>query len=693
MKYSLSAFYQEYIKEKLLKDFLKNGKIPTKNQLDTALTESLKTTDNFSKPLISTVDYYVTPEEISSASKMNTTYSAIELDLDICVNALLDQENKISNLYDTTFSKLTGLQNKIANINKEVDKVLFTSKNTDTHEELFYEKFSSTDMVDLKNSTISLDTKTGDISIKASEQYPVLITGGAENISVIAEKNPKIINSTDIGEMRVTNIVNPSNKVWLHQISASEPLSSVTLDLVIRVPSINQEINKIVLEPYSVDLKTQINIELAYSQDGLNWLYPDGEYKKRLDQTTSFNFKGIQKEYWRIRFTKFGNDGFFSNYYVYNFGLKTLNLFGKTYDKVSRLDLGYFYSKPIVFNNNIKMANFKICETRPTATSITYSVAPIFQGDLVAVQNGTKPVSQLSYIPLDFTDKISTSLDFLNTTTTPIINGLVLSDTLSYKDKRDSDLCLDTLILNSYAKSQTIILRDALAQSLYKIPGKEKDSVSGWKFDGNFYSTYLLVEDFNGITIDLGSTSLFINNIKVTGKVVLKKGLNFIVTHKDNWISLDLTTLPIEADQKIDPLYPYNHKYLIEGLGTNLYGRDLTAIIAGTTLFNIIDKNNVYAHNSRPCWSIRMLEVPFDEFISKNKNELDVFAYKIDNTNQERIVAKFNKDIGLINDETFSIITKLHSAENVKGLIFKAILETTDNKVSPVLTEYLVKIK
>jgi len=47
----------------------------------------------------------------------------------------------------------------------------------------------------------------------------------------------------------------------------------------------------------------------------------------------------------------------------------------------------------------------------------------------------------------------------------------------------------------------------------------------------------------------------------------------------------------------------------------------------------------------------------------------------------------------LIANETFSIITKLHSAENIKGLIFKAVLETSDNKISPVLTEYLVKIK
>lgn len=696
MKYSLSSFYQEYIKERILKNFLKSGRIPTKNQLDLALKESMQTTQNFSKPLISTVDYYVELEETSSAQKMNNTYNAIELDLDICVNALLDQENKISNLYDSIFTKLNGLQKKISSINKEVDKLLFESKNTDTHEELFYEKLSSNDMVNLINSTVALDTKAGEVSIKASEQLPVLITNGAQNISVIVEKNPKIINSTDVGEMKITNIADASNKVWLHQVSASEALASVTLDVIVRIPSINQEINKLVLEAYSVDLKTQMNIELAHSVDGLNWTYPDGEYKKRMDQTTSFNFKGVKKEYWRIRFVKFGNDGFFSNYYVYNFGLKSLNLFGKTYDKVSRLDLGYFYSKPIIFKNNIKIANFKICENKPTSTSISYAAAPIFESEFAAVQNGTKSILDLSYIPMDFTDKPSVTLDFLNTVETPALHNLLLTTTLSYKDQKDFDYCLDTVLPAGLSKSQTIILRDALKQSEYTVLGKEKSTdgeIHGWKFDGSFYSTYVLIEDFNGVEIDLGSTFMFINNVKVSGKVLLKKGINFVVTHKDNWLSLDLTTLPVEADQLVDHLYPYNHKYLIEGLGSNLYGRLLSTPIDGTTLSNIIDKKGLYVHSSRQCWSIKMTEVAFSDFVAKSKNELDVFSYKIDNTNQERIVAKFSKDIGLINDETFSIITKLHSAENIKGLIFKAILETDDVKVSPVLTEYLVKIK
>jgi hypothetical protein len=342
------------------------------------------------------------------------------------------------------------------------------------------------------------------------------------------------------------------------------------------------------------------------------------------------------------------------------------------------------------------MANVKVCETLPTNTSITYSLAPIYQGNLAAITNGTLSAADLYYYPMDFSDVESVSLDFLNTSSTPVVDGILTSTTLTYKDRGYNDFCLDTVIPTNYAKSQTIILRDALDQTLHTAIGKEEtfeNQYRGWTFDGLYYSTYVLIEDHGGVEVDLGSTEMFINNTKVQGKVQLAQGLNYIVTHRDNWKSLDLITLPLETDAIVDELYPYNHKYIIEGLGPSLYGVDLTTDIAGTELIDVIDKDGVYSHSSRHCWATKMREVDFETFTAKGKNELDVFAYKIDNTNQERIVVKSDPDNGLINNETFSIITKLHSAENIKGLIFKAVMETEDNTVSPVLTEYMIKIK
>jgi hypothetical protein len=696
MKYSLSAFYQEFIKEKILKSFLAEGKIPTNNEIEEGVNSVLVTSNEFKNPILASVPYFILNGETSSASKTNNTFQAIESDLNICVKAVIDQEDKVSSLYDSSFSKISGLQNKITNLRQDVDRLLFQAKNTMANEELFYEKFQSIDMVDQKLTTASVDVNINEVVLKATEQIPISLSGSVDSFSVIPENNPRIINSTDVGEMVIANIIKNNNKVWMHQLSASEALSSATIDLIIRIPSLQTEINKILLEPFSVDIKTQVNIEVSYSKDGLNWIYPDGEYKKRLDKLTSLTFKGAQHEYWRIRFTKFGNDGFFSNFYVYNYGLKSLNFYGKTYNKVSRLDLGYFYSKPILFKNNIKMANVKVCETLPTSTSIAYSLAPIYQGSLSAITNGTLSPADLYYYPMNFSDVDSFTLDFLSTSTTPVINEILPSTVLTYKDKGYNDFCLDTILPTNYAKSQTIIMRDALDQTLHAAVGQEstfENQYAGWTFDGLYYSTYLLVEDYGGVEIDLGSTQMYINNTKVQGKVQLAQGLNFILTHRDNWKSLDLISLPIETDAIVDQLYPYNHKYLIEGLGPSLYGVSLTTDIAGTDLIDVIDKNKIYSHSSRNCWATKMKEVEFETFTAKEKNELDVFAYKIDNTNQERIVVKSDPDNGLINNETFSIITKLHSAENIKGLIFKAVMETENNTVSPVLTEYMIKIK
>lgn len=695
MKYSLAAFYKEYIKEKLLKDFLKKGKIPSSNEIDEELAAVTSASSNFKNPLLETTNYLILNGEASSASKVNGIFQAIESDLNICIEALLDQEKKISNLYDSSFSKLSGLQNQISQLNQTVETLLFVSKNTDTHQELFYEKFLSLDMVNQAATTCNIDIKVNEVTLKASEQFPIVLSDSVDNITIVPEKNSAIVNSTDVGDMIVANIIKTNNKVWMHQLSSTTPLASASIDLIIRIPSLQNEINKMYFEPYAVDLKTQMNIEVSHSKDGLNWIYPDGEYKKRLDKTTTLNFKGLQSEYWRIRFTKFGNDGFFSNYYAYNFGLKSLMLFGKTYDKVSRLDLGYFYSKPIVFKNNVKVANFKVCENKPSNTSISYSVAPIHDSELTGVNDGTIPLNQLQYYKLDFTDLDNVTIDFLNVANFPVISNLALDNSINYKDRAQYDYCLNHLLGSTYLKGETTIMRNELNQAQYSVLGKEKvnkEKFFGWQFDGTYYYAYIQVESREGVNFDLGSTTMYVNNTKTSGKVFLQQGIHFIVTHRDNWLSLDLTNLPLEADERIDYLYPYNHKYLIEGLDAILYGRDLTVVIDGAPLIDIIDPDKVYRTPKR-CWGYKMKEVTFDEFTSKSENELDVFSYKIDNTNQERIVAKSNEEIGLINSETFSIITKLHSAENIKGLIFKAVLETSDNKVTPVLTEYLVKIK
>ena len=695
MKYSLSSFYKDFVKEKILKKYLSGGKIPSSNEIDKTLNETIAISNEFRNPLLSSLNYYVENGETSSAKKTNEVYETIESDLTVCVKALLDQEDKVTNLYDTAFSKLKGLQNKVNLVKEEVENLLFQSNNTDIHEELFYEKFSSLDMVDQELSTVTVDLGSKEVVLSATSQNSIDVTPGVASVQVIPESNPKIVGSTDVGEMTIYNIFNNSNKVWMHQINASESLSTVYLDIFIRIPTIKDEVNKIVFEPYSVDIKTQTNIEIAHSADGLNWTYPDGEYRKRLDKTTSLSFAGISKEYWRIRLTKVGNDGFFSNFYVYNFGLKSLNFLGKSYDKVSKLDAGIFYSRPLYFKKDVNMANVKVCDNIPSSTSIKYHLAPIYESKVADLSNGTITAEDIFYYNLDLTDKKSVTLDFLNSSTAPILNGLV-DENLSYKDKGFYDYCLDFVLPQGFIKNETTLLRSALDQTAHSQPGieiKVNGTISGWQFDGNYYSTYLLIEDHNGYEIDLGSTELYVNNKAVQGKVVIPRGLNFIVTHRDNWKSLDMSTLPLEADQVVDQLYPYNHKYLIEGLGQELYGRDLNIVIDGMKLVDIIDKNRVYKRTVNKLWATKMREYPFDNFVSKNENELDAFSYKIDNTNQERIIVKYNPELGLLTSETFSIITKLHSAEKIKGLIFKAVMETESNKVSPTFTEYLVKIK
>src|SRR5690606_8537390 len=144
---------------------------------------------------------------------------------------------------------------------------------------------------------------------------------------------------------------------------------------------------------------------------------------------------------------------------------------------------GYLYSKPILFKNDIKIANVKVCESVPNKTSIKYYLAPIYASALADLTSGVTTADELYYYPLDLTDSDSVSIDFLNSSITPTIEGILIDDMLGYKDRAQYDYCLDQILPLDYVKDQTTILRDALDQNSHITTGKENTILgqySGW---------------------------------------------------------------------------------------------------------------------------------------------------------------------------------------------------------------------
>lgn len=696
MSQTIGQIYSNLLKEKFIKSKLKLGEIPAIEEVNQAVQELQEKHNNFNSPLLRREDYLIETGETSSARKMNGSFELVKSDLSVCIVSLLTQGNKITDIYDSTFTKLEGFERKLEKLQSKITSLLFESKNSERHEDIFYETFESTEMIDKANTTTEIDELSNSVCIKATESDVVTLSSSSEAIQVLTLSDPSIINSQDMNGLEIINLLNTTNNIWQHQITTREPVAQISVDIIIKVPSTSTEINKIIVEPASADIKTQINLEVAYSKDGLNWIFPNGESKKRLIKRTTYDFQFIKADYWRLRLTKIGNDGFFGNAYAYNFGLKNLLFLGKKYEKINRNDLSILYSKIIKPEKleHITALNLKVCETILPNTAIKYELAPLDQTEITGLEAATLTLADLKYYLVDLADRDSFTLDMLKLVSQPTINNILGSETIEYKDQREDDYVLD-FDTTGISKTDTVVLRNAGDNAQYDILGVSKkinNTTIGWSNSGVFYSTHVLIEDVDGVIIDVGTTEIIVNGKSYTGKVRIGPGLNLVTTLASNWHSIDLRTLPFNADTKVDPLYPYNHKYLIEGMGTTLYGKDTEQLITGVKLIDILDPDSAY-RSKRSNWQIKMRELSFEQFESQEKSTLDVSSYKVDNTNQERIVVKSSTDNSLIENEKFSIITKIQNSNPIKGLIFKATLSTEDLKSTPVLTEYLLKFR
>ena len=92
-------------------------------------------------------------------------------------------------------------------------------------------------------------------------------------------------------------------------------------------------------------------------------------------------------------------------------------------------------------------------------------------------------------------------------------------------------------------------------------------TAAGWAFNENTqqYSTTLYIDDPDGRYLDLGDTSAYINNSLVSGLVYLPQGYTVFATTDSNWIEVSSGLASVDSLEQADPLYPYNHKYLVEG--------------------------------------------------------------------------------------------------------------------------------
>lgn len=696
MAKTISEIYSNFLTENFIKRELKNGVIPTPEEIEANIKQIAKDTSNFAEPLFNEEEYLIEEEKQSSAASINNTFGLLHSDLSVLYKALIDQGKQSSKIFDSSFARLKGFEKRIEDLSEDVESLLFESQYSDRYEDLFYEKFKTNNHINEDLSSIDHDRKTKTIKLKADFSGIIDYEIKSSDLTVKLPNETGVISSAAINNMSPLNIFSEQNTIWQHQVVTSKDFPIMMLDLIVRLGDSSKQINSISIDPADASNRTQISCEISTSVDGLNWSNPDGEWRKRMIGETDFSFKGISPQFIKFRFIKTGTDAAFKQSYTYNFGIKNIKFIGSSFNIQKRIKEGTFYSKVITPKKNslINKIGIMTCHVKPEGSGIQYALIPLTENQISNFNNGISSISDFTYYNIDI-EKSQEQLTFDSKSlleSEQNINNIPLEDAIDYKfkDSSNSSLNQDT---SSYLKSETIVLRREGNNETFITQGKETflaNAPFGWLDEGEFYTTIVRVTQYGGAKLQLGQTKMIVDGNETSGEVTLSIGFHRIKVFKRNWFSVDLTSID-ENSPNPDVLYPFNHKYLIEGLSETLYGIDLDADQGGWTYREKIDPESLYQEQMSH-WAIRMKELEEFEFHSQ-KTALDTFCYKLDNNGIERIIVSTPNKNDLLLNERFSIITKAQSSDPIKGVILKASLSTEDETVTPLICEYLIRIK
>mgnify|MGYP000843846606 CR=1 FL=1 len=123
MAKTISEIYSNFLTENYIKEQLKDGVIPTPEEISSYISELSVQTNSFSEPILTEEIYKIDEEEGSSASKTNQMLRFLHSDLSVLYKSLVDQGAQASKIFDSNFSRLKGFEKEIEELSEE-DKLV-----------------------------------------------------------------------------------------------------------------------------------------------------------------------------------------------------------------------------------------------------------------------------------------------------------------------------------------------------------------------------------------------------------------------------------------------------------------------------------------------------------------------------------------------------------------------------------------
>jgi hypothetical protein len=606
---------------------------------------------------------------VSSASQENKNRIALWDDAVTLSDRLDDLLQTLEDSHRGFYGTSRRIARLLSQTESRLDNLLLLNGAADAFVVGVEETFDTQIFVDQTRSTATVEAgystlgRSGYTPIDLSKLKISVTNGGSANVIGAFASSP------------INSLKEDDGSLWEYLVYTKEQQGRVTLVITLELPEPSY-VGDIRLNGLPVSVNKKMTSSCFYSLDGSSWtalepveqqVVPEMHYQLGLD--------GVKKV--QITLSKDAADSSSpnGNSYVYVFSIDSIKIYADTFSTGHRsvlvcgpYDVIDSQGSPTYFTK----ATLNACTCEPENTSVSFYLSQDGE-NWVGVSHDGDAGNFASFG--DGTAEQSTAFIDENLGSGVLIESVAGVDSIDFQ----SEAVLNTYIASDWVDYVPIrsfaIKRNRRTDSS---PSVVLGCTVGWVFNETTqqYSTTVLVEDPDGRFLDLGNTSALINGSQVSGLVFLPQGYSTFSTSDAHWIEVASGLTSASELQRADPLYPYNHRYLIEGYR-------YIASFAGEQIYHGVGEyfGRLMAYRSP------------EEFAYAEPGDplyYDMFTIE-DNDGNWYIKVKVDKTDASWTDEQYSATWSVQSSES-NQLYVKALLSTSNKGQTPRIDSFKVRV-
>ncbi len=609
-------------------------------------------------------------ESISSELE-NSNRNLIFRDLKVARNRVFDLEESINNNFKFFNRNISRMSSFLDNLELRLNRLIMLNSKADLFLYGIEETFDTLDKIDIENSTAHIE-----------KGYVTLGKTSLEKVSILDYQIKTSVNSdrTVIGETSLSssrNLKKMDGSYYKHIVETKDldQLVELCVYMEFKKETYVGEI-KIVGDSIESNNKQYYSISYSTANEAYKSLKPRTRRFSSGENYTSIgkNVKSIKISFLKQKADLIDN---LNKRYTYTFSLDSIELTKNSFKKNSEsiLIAGPYEitnedGSPVNFNMATIASN--TCCIVPEKTSVSFFLS---KDKEKWIGTDYKPNKQSSLVKFGLLNDNS-KLEIIDTTYEEALYDFIYKSELTEANMEE---CLFNFKIKK-SDFEKINVKNLRIERNLKQERKIYDATGGWFFDEkkSNYTCGFYVDSIEGRIIDFGPNSCIIDGSTVSGVVRINEGYHTFSTSSSNWKEIERDLGTAKLLQEKDELYPYNHRYLIEG-----YDYINTAALK-------FSGDKIYLGVGRVFGSL-LNYVPREIFyMESNDNNLDIFTVEEIGEYCYFKVRILNNDGSWKNEKNNVIVQSQQGSSNL--LYVKAVVKSNDEGVSPHINSFSIRV-